>query len=272
MTPLRILTVDDEMLALRRLKLLLQSMPETEQIGEASSCSEALSKIASLAPDVVLLAIRMRDGSGFEVVEALTAKPHPPVIIFVTAFDHFAVRAFEISVVDYLLKPVERERLARALSKARQQLKSVDAEQRVDELYEIIRNLRSSANGNSDNPFQTEFWLRSNAGLIRVPVETIDCISSEDEYVSIHTAGGGSHLMRSSIKQFQQKVEPDLFVRVHRRWLVRKSAIVELHTPRSGRPEVVLRNGKPLPAGRVYLKQLRQTICGRAAEVTRPYV
>jgi DNA-binding LytR/AlgR family response regulator len=135
------------------------------------------------------------------------------------------------------------------------------------ELHQIVRNLRSTGRSEPDNAFETEFWLRGAAGLVRVPVETIDCISSEDEYVAIHTIGG-SHLMRSSIRQFEQKVEPDLFVRVHRRWLVRKAAIVELRTPRFGKPEVVLRNGKRLPAGRVYLKQLRQSVCAPAAEPT----
>jgi two-component system LytT family response regulator len=94
-----------------------------------------------------------------------------------------------------------------------------------------------------------------------VPVDAIDCVSSADEYVAIHTASG-SHLMRGSIRQFEERVEPGLFVRVHRRWLVRRSAISELSTRRIGGTEVVLRNGKRLPAGRVHLKQLRQSIQG----------
>ena len=144
MSALRVLTVDDEMLALRRLKLLLQAIPYVEHIGEASSCAEALSSIAALAPDAILLDIKMRDGDGFEVVEALTERPNPPAVIFVTAFDHYAVRAFESAVVDYLLKPVERERLARALRRVRQQLRALDAEQRLGEMQEIVRNLRRS--------------------------------------------------------------------------------------------------------------------------------
>jgi two-component system LytT family response regulator len=259
MSVLRVLTVDDETLALRRLKLLLQAMPFVEHVGEASSCAEALAEIAGLAPDAVLLDIKMRDGDGFEVVEALAERPNPPAVIFVTAFDHYAVRAFESAVVDYLLKPVERERLARALRRARQQLRSVDAEQRLSEMQEIVRNLRSlSANGEG-KPFETEFWLRGSAGLVRVPVDAIDCVSSEDDYVAIHTVAG-SHLMRGSIRQFEARVEPGLFVRVHRRWLARKSAITELRTPRFGSSEVLLRTGKRLPVGRVYLKLLRQSM------------
>lgn len=263
MNILRVVAVDDETLALRRLKLLLQAIPNVEPIGEASSCAEALAKIASLKPDVVLLDIRMRDGSGFDVLEELARQANPPVVVFVTAFENFAVRAFETAVADYLLKPVERDRLSSALTRAREQLRAIDAEQQIRELQAVIRNLRSSMDG-AESPFETEFWMRSASGLVRVPVDAIDCVSSEDEYVAIHTLSG-SHLMRSSIRRFEERVEPDLFVRVHRRWLVRKTAIAELRTRRIGGAEVVLLGGKRVPAGRVYLKQLRRIIQGGGA-------
>ena len=264
MSALRVLTVDDETLALRRLKIMLQAIPNVEHVGEASSCAEALASIAALAPDAVLLDIKMRDGDGFDVVEMLAERPNPPAIIFVTAFDHYAVRAFEDAVVDYLLKPVERERLARALRRAREQLRALDTEQRLSEMQEVVRNLRSLAGGrNGTPPFESEFWLRGAAGLVRVPLDSIDCVSSEDDYVAIHTSSG-SHLMRGSIRQFEARVEPGYFVRVHRRWLVRRSVITELRT-RFGNSEVLLRTGRRLPVGRVYLKQLKQTV-----KVSRP--
>jgi len=259
MTPLRVLTVDDEPLALRRLKLLLQTIAEAEHVGEASSCADALSKLHNIRPDVALVDIKMRDGTGFEVAEAAARQTHPPVIIFITAFDQYAVQAFDTSVADYLLKPVERARLLRSLMRARDRLQAKDAEQRVDELQLVLRNLRAARSGERQPEFESEFWLRSSSGLVRVPVDAIDCVSSADEYVSIHTASG-SHLMRGSIKQFADRVEPGLFVRVHRRWLVKRSAITELSTGRIGRAEVVLRNGKRLPAGRVHLKHLRQVV------------
>ena len=259
MKTLKVLTVDDELLALKRLKLLLQAIPYVEHVGEANSCGEALAEIAGLSPDVILLDIKMRDGDGFDVVEALAERPNPPLIIFITAFDQYAVRAFESAVVDYLLKPVERERLAKALRKARNEVRALNAEQRLSELQEVVRNLRSIAGGHRDKPFETEFWLRGSTGLVRVLLDSIDCVSSEDDYVAIHTHGG-SHLMRGSIRQFEHRVEPGHFVRVHRRWLVRKNAITELRTPRFGGSEVLLRTGKRLPVGRVYLKQLKATI------------
>lgn len=259
MTPLRVMTVDDEPLALRRLKLLLQTIAEADHVGEAGSFSEALSKLHSLRPDVALVDIKMRDGTGFELAEAAARQANPPVIIFVTAYDEYAVQAFDSAVADYLLKPVDRERLLRALLRARERMRAKDAEQRVDELQLVLRNLRASRNGEQKPTFETEFWLRSSNGLVRVPVDAIDCVSSADEYVALHTSTG-SHLMRGSIKQFADRVEPGLFVRVHRRWLVKRSAITELSTGRIGRAEVVLRNGKRLPAGRVHLKLLRQVV------------
>jgi len=122
-----------------------------------------------------------------------------------------------------------------------------------------LRNLRSGPTDQGDPAYETEFWLRSSSGLVRVPVDAIDYVTSADEYISIHTPSG-SHLMRGSIRQFAHRVEPGLFVRVHRRWLVKRSAIAALSTRPIGRSEVVLRNGQRLPAGRVHMKQLRDLV------------
>lgn len=259
MTPLRTLCVDDEALALRRLKLLLQAIPHVEHVGEASSCSEALAKIELLRPDLLLLDIRMRDGSGFDIVEAIASTPSPPAVVFITAFDQFAVQAFDSAVADYLLKPVARERLIRAIERVAQRLKAANSEQRVDELQQIVRNLRAAGTAATSSPFESEFWLRGSSGLVRVPVETIEYVSSEAEYVGLHTRSG-SHLLRGSIRQFASRVEPGLFVRVHRRWLVKRASITELCTRTLGSTEVVLRDGTRLPAGRVYLKELRKDV------------
>jgi DNA-binding LytR/AlgR family response regulator len=125
-------------------------------------------------------------------------------------------------------------------------------------MQEIVRNLRSLAGSGGEKPYETEFWLRGSSGVVRVPVDTIECVTSEDDYIAIHTTGG-SQLMRGSIRQFEARVEPGLFIRVHRRCLVRRSAITELRT-RFGASEVLLRTGKRLPVGRVYLKQLKHSM------------
>ena len=259
MSPLRVLTVDDEQLALRRLKLLLQTMPQLEHVGEASGCGEAMASINRLRPDVVLLDIKMRDGNGLQLVEALAERPHPPAVVLVTAFDQYAVRAFDSAVVDYLLKPIERDRLARAITRVHYYMRSLDAEQRADELQQVLREIRSAPKGDGGPAYETEFWVRNSNGLVRVGVDAIEYVCSADVYVSIHTASG-VHLMRGSIRQFEDRVEPGLFVRVHRRWLVKRSAIAELSTSQNGQTEVVLRSGKRLPAGRVHVKRLRSLL------------
>jgi len=270
MNLLRVLTVDDEILALRRLRLLLQAMPHVDLVGEASSCKEAIESIGRLAPDVILLDIRMRDGDGFDIVEWIGERPNPPAVIFVTAFDHYAVRAFERAVVDYLLKPIERERLAQAISRAHHQMRSLEAEQRISEMQELLRNLRSAAAGRSSSLYETEFWLRGASGLVRVPIDSIESASSEDDYVALHTPNG-SHLMRGSLRQFETRVEPGHFVRVHRRWLVRRYAIAEVRTRRTGSGEVKLVSGNKVPVGRSYLRRLRENLrSSQLGPVTSP--
>jgi len=254
---LRVMTADDEMLALRRLQILLRGMANVEHVGEASSCAEALARSAALAPDVILLDIKMRDGDAFDVVEELAHRADAPIIIFVTAFDQYAVRAFEAAVADYLLKPVERQRLEHALRKARDRLDALEIEERAIELQSIVRNLRASIAKEHGDGFETEFWLRGPNGIVQVPIDLIDCVSSEDDYVAIHTRNG-SHLMRGSIRKFEGQIEQGQFVRVHRAWLVRKTSIAELRTPRIGSAEILLRSGKKVPVGRVYLRNLRR--------------
>jgi two-component system LytT family response regulator len=262
MNALRILTVDDETLALRRLKLLLETLPDADHVGEARGFAEAIEKVGELRPDVVLLDIRMRDGSGFDVVDTLSERKNPPAIVFVSAFDQFAIRAFEASVVDYVLKPVERDRLASALTRARRHREAADSALRIAELREIVRNLRTVTSHAEQSRYETEFWLKNASGFVRVAVDAIDWVSSEDEYVRFHTPGG-SYLMRGSIRSLERRLDPALFIRAHRRTLIRKHAIAELRTPRFGNPEVVLRNGAKLKTGRVYAKNVR------AACVTR---
>jgi DNA-binding LytR/AlgR family response regulator len=259
MSAIRVLTVDDEQLALRRLKLLLRTIPNVVHVGEAGGCKEALLGIEQLRPDIVLLDIKMRDGSGFDVVEAVAEQRNRPAFVFVTAFDRFAVRAFDSDVVDYLLKPIERDRLSRAMSRVQLRMKAVDAEHRAEELQRVVRDLRAAPSQDGAQAYESEFWVRSSGGLVRVPVDSIDYVCSADVYISIHTQSG-VHLMRGSIRQFEDRVEPGLFVRVHRRWLVKRSVIGELSAAQSGRTEVVLRNGKRIPCGRVHVKNLRRLL------------
>lgn len=260
----KILAVDDEPLALQRIRLICRKLPEVELVGEAPGCQSALMAIAALKPQILLLDIKMRDGSGFDVLDQIPQE-QSPAVIFVTAFDHYAVRAFEACAVDYVLKPVQFERLQTAVERARDKLASQASAVEMQQLKTVIAALRAGSRDDARKRYEDELWIRRNVtGFTRVPVETIDWVSSEDDYVRVHTPAG-SHLMRGSISSLAERIDPSLFVRIHRKTLVNKMAIKELRRPRIGKLEVVLRSGQRLETGRVYAKELRRTIKAQAA-------
>ncbi|WP_129793052.1 LytTR family DNA-binding domain-containing protein [Sphingosinicella sp. CPCC 101087] len=260
MTVLRILTVDDEPLALLRLEQALRRIPDVAHVGAAASCREALDSIHSLRPDVVLLDISMRDGSGFDVVDRLNGEA-PPAIVFVTAFDHFAVRAFETKAVDYVLKPVSSQRLGEAIGRARDRLESVDAANQLAELRLVVDELRRELRDGKAAVTRAELWIRGNVGgYVRIFSDEIEWVKAEDDYVRLHV-GDKSYLMRSSLRALAPKIDADRqFVRVHRAALVRKSAIRAVHRLPIGRLEVELQSGQRIPTGRVYARQLKAVI------------
>nr|WP_294846903.1 LytTR family DNA-binding domain-containing protein [uncultured Sphingomonas sp.] len=259
MPTIRLAAVDDEPLALRRLRVILDEIPHVELVGSAQSCAEAEQMIADVSPDLLLLDIRMRDGTGFDILENCPA-PNRPQVIFVTAFDHYAVKAFEHSAVDYLLKPIEPARLQEALTRARKRTAEDGGEARVNEMLEVIANLRSALRDQPSDNEDDDFWIRSaNGSFTRVSLRDVDWIGSEDDYVRLH-AGTSSHLLRSSIRAIEPKLDAEQFVRVHRSALVRLSAIVEVKRSATGRREIVLHDGTRIPTGRVHYSALRDIL------------
>jgi DNA-binding LytR/AlgR family response regulator len=222
--PLKLLIVDDEPLARRRLQLVLAGVPGIELVGLASGRLDGLKQIRRFRPDIVLLDIRMRDGTGFDLIDALEPD-NVPAVIFVTAFDGFAVQAFDTMAVDYLLKPVERARLERAIERARDKAAAKDAEERVAELKAVLGAIRSQR---EDKSYETEFWVRRNAsGLIRIAVEQIDYATAEDDYVRLHLAQH-SHLTSETLAGLEKRLDPRHFVRIHRSSIVRIAAVKEI--------------------------------------------
>lgn len=259
MTACTVLSVDDEPLALRRIEVILAAMPDVRLVGSAASCAEAVAAVAALRPDVLLLDIRLRDGTGFDILEQLPADAKPAVI-FTTAFDHFAIRAFEVTAVDYLLKPIEPTRLEAAIGRARRRLSADASARELEEMRLIVRDLRAEFHAARASPYESELWIRGATGsLTHVALDQVDWVSSEDDYVRLHT-GSGSHLLRMSIKALAAKVDPDKFVRVHRAALVRLDAVAQLRQSPSGRREVILRDGTRIAAGRVYARRLRELL------------
>lgn len=261
---LRIIAVDDEPLALQRIRLICRDLTDAAVVAQASNCEEALRLIEEVRPDVLLLDIQMRDGLGFDVIERMPSE-RAPAVIFVSAFDHYAIRAFEAGVADYVLKPVQFDRLRDAIERARHRISAVRSAQQIEDLKSVVATLRANMHDGNSRTFETELWIRRNVtGFARVPVDSIEWVSSEDDYIRLHTQAG-SHLMRASIRGLVERVDPEMFIRIHRKTLVNKSAIKELRSMKLGTMEVVLRSGERLSAGRVYAKHLRGLAAATAA-------
>ncbi|THD62430.1 LytTR family DNA-binding domain-containing protein [Phenylobacterium sp.] len=254
MTPLRVLIVDDEPLARRRLEILLREQPATELAGAASDGVAAARMIAERAPDVVLLDIKMPGLTGLEVLDGLGKEA--PIVIFVTAFDRFALDAFDRAAFDYLLKPVEPARLAAALTRARAALANRAAAERALELEEILRNLRSDpAAVAAPSAYAREIWIQERGGRTSVPVAAIDWIAAERDYVRIHT-GARSFLVRQSIGALAERLDPGQFLRIHRSSLVRTDRIVRIRHA-AGRGAVMLSTGVEVAVSRRHMGALK---------------
>ena len=269
MNRLRIIAIDDEALALRRVEIALSQVPEVELVGTARSGRDGLAMIEALRPDVLLLDINMAGFGGFDVVEGLTAE-NAPLIIFVTAFDEYAVRAFQVSAIDYLLKPLEFDRLRAALDKARTTLRLIDADERAAELKELIATLRRDRQQTAEQPrYEIELWAPRGSGFERVLVSQIDWIEAERDYVHLHTPSR-SYLLRETMNGIQSRLDPEMFIRVHRSALVRIDRIGVIGRPGYGRFSVQMTTGQEVPVGRTYVKKIRKLIAAAPAAAAAP--
>ena len=261
MTALRVIAIDDEPLALRRLEWCLQDMPGIALVGKTGDPQHGLEMIRTLGPDVVLLDVEMPELSGFELIESLSSFSDTalPEIVFVTAFDHFAVKAFGISAVDYLLKPVERGRLFEALERARVRRELRDAQARVQELREIIDSLRAERRGGSQKKYESELWIREGDARVRVPVEMIERLEADGDYVRLHV-GQRVRLMRARLGDLAERLDPAQFVRIHRSEIVRHDLIAAIRRHDSGRTFAVLAGGREVPVSRRYVARISQTL------------
>ena len=258
MSALRILAVDDEPLALRRLEWCLQQAPGAELIGRETDPRRALEVIRTRTPDVVLLDIEMPELDGFELIEAIRTD-RPPEIVFVTAFDHFAVRAFAASAVDYLLKPVEPERLREALDRVRQRRELRDAETRLAEMRNVIDKLRADRRSDARKPYQTELWIREGDARVRIPLEQVDRFEADGDYVRVHV-GQRVRLLRARFSELADRLDPERFVRVHRSEIIRQDLVAALRRCDTGRTLAVLSGGREIPVSRRYLSQITRAL------------
>ena len=255
---LKVLVVDDEPLAREGLRRMLEGDPRVEAIDEARNGREALAAIRDRKPDVVLMDIQMPRMDGFAVLEEIGAGRMPSVI-FVTAYDQYAVRAFEISAVDYLLKPVTEERFRIAFERVTKRLQSVTALTAEEAARQMLTVLDALAHP----PRRlTRLAVRAGEKTLFLPVDAIDRIEACQNYVQLH-AGQKSHLLHVPMNTIEASLDPDTFIRVHRSHIVNVRQIKHVSSVANGQYMVELQSGERLQSGRTYGDRIRALLSNR---------
>jgi two-component system LytT family response regulator len=250
MTKLRLLIADDEPLIRRGLRNALANLPAVELVVECENGAQAIQEILSTQPDLVLLDVQMPDCDGLEVVRQVGAGRMPPVI-FVTAYDEYAVKAFELNAVDYLLKPFDEARLSAAIERARERLASNDFRSAALRLQQLLES--------SHKPWAERLVVRNNDRYDFVPVDKVDWVESANNYVLLH-CGPKTHLLSETLSGLEKRLDPEKFVRVHRGRIVNISRIVAAHTMMNGIYELELNTGARLSTGRQFLDSVQRLI------------
>lgn len=246
--PLRTLLVDDEPLAIERMQILCAQIPGIDLIGTAQDGEAALRLVEALQPELLLLDIAMPGMDGMDVARALEKMTLAPGIIFVTAFDQFAVEAFDVAAIDYLLKPVARERLEKALERVATQIQDAPQKSR------------------DKSPWTDEFWVPHRAEVIRIAADDIDRIEAERDYMRLHVGHGTerphSYLLHQTISKLEEKLDPDKFIRIHRSAILNRALIAKLRHDGQGGWYAEMEDGTEARIGRTYLKKVKE-IAGR---------
>lgn len=244
--PLRVIVVDDEALARTYMRELLAAHPDVTVVGECANGIEAVRAVTELAPDLLLLDIQMPKLDGFDVLE-LIGQAVP--VVFVTAYDSFAIKAFDVHAVDYLLKPVAPERLAEALTRARQRVQN----QEPSPTAGILGAARESRKPLS------RVLIRDRSEVHVVPVEKIDYLESQDDYVSIRV-GGKSLLKEQTLAELESLLDPQRFVRIHRRYLLNVTRLSRIEQSVTDSRTAILADGTELPISRSGYARLKELL------------
>ena len=241
---LRVLIVDDEPIAREGVRVQLLKYADVIISGEAANGLEAAAAIRELVPDIVFLDVQMPGMSGFEVLEALGTR-NLPAIVLVTAYDKYALQAFEINAIDYLLKPFDAERFARAFERARRELEKTRAaaiNQRLQTLLETVLPQKK---------FLDRMVVKASGRIFFLPIAEIDWIEAADNYARLHV-GRESHLIRETLSSLESRLNPELFLRIRHSAIVNIKHIRELHPLFKGEYEILLQNGAKLVTSRRY--------------------
>jgi two-component system LytT family response regulator len=249
---IRVLLVDDEPLAREMLREMLQGDPSVEIVGESCNGLEALEAIRAEAPDLIFLDVQMPEVGGFEVLTSL-GKEKLPYVIFVTAYDKYAVRAFEVQALDYLLKPFDQERFDVSWQRAKAQMqrdRDGGTDQRILALLEEMK---------AGNKYLERLVIKAGGRIYFLETREIDWIEAEGNYVSVHSARK-SHLLRETISSLEAQLDPKKFVRIHRSSIVRLDFIQELQPWFHGEYRVILQDGTQLTLSRNHRDKLQEAL------------
>jgi Response regulator of the LytR/AlgR family len=246
---IRVVIADDEVLARQKLRQLLKCEPDVDVVGECATAGETIELVRAANPDLLFLDIRMPDMDGFDVLGALTGdRPAVmPQIIFTTAYDQYAVRAFEYNAVDYLLKPFTQDRLCASVQRLRA---------RVADTNEGTNGRPTDAGGGR---YKSRIVFKSRGRILFLPVEDIRWIGAEENYVRIST-GAESHLLRETMARIEASLDPDIFLRVHRSFIVNLHYVKEVKSDADGESLVILASGEKVPMSRGYRSRIQRLL------------
>ncbi len=250
---IRTLIVDDEPLARERVRSLVADQDGLEVVGEAADGDQAIQAIVGQQPDLVFLDVQMPHRTGFDVIREIGAD-NMPAVVFVTAYDQYAIKAFDVHAVDYLLKPFDRERFEGAVARARKQLEAEDGGALKTQLMQLVRDLQPAAATKQDR-----IVVKSGGRLFFLRADEIDWIEAAGNYVRVHV-GKEAHLLRETMNAIEGRLDQKLFLRIHRSRIVNMERVKELHPWFNGDYAVILRDGTKLMLSRGYRGKLQERL------------
>ncbi|MCJ7589258.1 MAG: LytTR family transcriptional regulator DNA-binding domain-containing protein [Candidatus Aminicenantes bacterium] len=253
---IRTVIVDDELYARQKIREFLRSEKDVDVVGEAGNGSDAIKIIRAEKPDLVFLDVQMPEPDGFGVVEALDQEPLPH-IVFATAYNHYALRAFEINALDYLLKPFDQDRFRESLKRARRMIgmekNQEDFRARIKSLIEDVR---------TESPYLRKFLVQSKRGIRFLKAEDVLWIEASGSYAALHTETG-EHLLHETLSDLEKKLNPRMFIRTHRSFIVNLESIQEVQPYFHGESVIILNNNRRINVSRSYRENFRKILDGR---------
>jgi two-component system, LytTR family, response regulator len=253
----RVVIADDERLARQKMRILLEAEPSIAVVAECQDGRQTVSAINCFRPDLLLLDIQMPDLDGFQVLNEIPPE-EMPLVIFTSAYDQYAIRAFEAHALDYLLKPFDQERLHQAIERARMDLLKSGNREFTNRLMELLARLKAGTPSQPGEP-QDRLVIKAKGRVIFLDLNEIDWVEAAANYVRLNV-GKESYLLRETISRTSERLNPNEFIRIHRSTIVNVRKIKELIPVNSGEYVVVLKNGKELSCSRGYRAQLQQVI------------